>query len=122
MATARPMPLLAPVTRAFWPLSILRASHRGMCIAGNCSGITSRTDLLSRIMTTEMKRSEDRLHGDSLAGSLSCYRRWLGPAAAQQVNDQACPARLMARSHSSAGIAMEVLVEEHVVPEVRVAE
>src|SRR5688572_24674324 len=92
------MPELAPVTRAFWPLRILRASHRGAWIAGSCSGITSRTDLLLVIM------------------SMGVFR----VCGAKQVGDEAGPAGLVARADAAAGVAVEVFVEEHVVAEMPV--
>src|SRR5688572_24394112 len=101
MATALPMPLLAPVTRAFWPLSTLRTSHCGVWICGNCSGITSRTDLLSIIMF--MVRTGPVLPGE------------------QELGDEAGPARLVRCTDAAPGVAVEIFMKENVVAEVRVA-
>jgi hypothetical protein len=46
IATALPMPEFAPVTRAFCPLRILRASHLGITKLARSSGIKSRTRAL----------------------------------------------------------------------------
>src|SRR5690349_960070 len=46
IAIALPIPELAPVTRAFCPLRILRMSHCGITMFGRFSGIASRTFLL----------------------------------------------------------------------------
>src|SRR5262245_4002438 len=93
------MPELAPVTRAFWPDSVLRISQLGMTTGGRSS-------------------SAIRLR---ISGVL--VFRLIGFAAArlQQLRDQAGPAGLVRGAHPAPAVAVEVLVEQDVVPKMGIA-
>src|SRR5918995_3958106 len=97
IATARPMPELPPVTRAFWPARIRRSSQDGMTTGGRFS---SATVLIS----------------DLLGFGLFA----LAAARLQQLGDRAGPAGLVRGADAAAVVAVEVFVEQHVVPEVRI--
>src|SRR5687768_7169927 len=94
MATAFPMPELAPVTSAFWPLSTRRTWHEGMT-TGGCPSVRTERMTISR-------------------GKVG------GGGRLEQLGDEARPAGLVRSTDAAAGVAVEVLVEEHVVAEMRV--
>src|SRR4051794_41675342 len=86
------MPELAPVTRHFWPWRIPRILTAGITTGGCPSS--------------------------PVVGILGTPG--LGSAEREEVRDQPGPAGLVRGADAAAGVAVEVLEEEQVVPEVRV--
>src|SRR5262249_43420242 len=96
-----PMPELAPVTSALCPFN-----HSGSgCVVGSAGRGQAASDSTDEGIVLYLLRRA--------AGSR--WNAWL-----QQLCDQSGPARLMRRAESPAGVTMEMLVELHVVAEVRV--
>src|SRR5208337_461233 len=96
---ARPMPELAPVTSAFWPCSMRCGGHWGMTGRGRWAGC----------IEISMKAAPVNYRSPSWA-----------LARLQQFGDQSGPTGLMRGADAAAGVAVKILVEQHMIAEVLV--
>src|SRR5262249_52998521 len=112
------MPELAPVTRAFCPLSTLRIGHEGRTTAGSCS--CNSTAFIARPPSrgSRFKGRNGRRRFTLRSGAEVLGR--LFPARLQQLGDQRGPTGLMRRADAAPRVAVEVFVKQQVIPEVRV--
>src|SRR5262249_52790503 len=104
MATALPMPELAPVTRAFCPFRIFSASRFGI-----------GTDVLI-VGTPEYSYVAWCLL--NLARVCECSNDFF--SGLKQLGDQTGPTSLVRRADAPAGIAMEILMKRDVVAKMRI--
>src|SRR5262249_56742126 len=112
------MPEVAPVTRAFCPWRTLRMGHEGMTTAGSCSG-----DSTGSIARPPSRGSRFKGLGGRRRFTLRLGTDVLGrllPARLQQLGDKPGPTGLVRRADAAPRVAVEVFVEQQVIPEVRV--